>query len=49
MKHYKELLCPVCGIVKLFKGRKDGAYHCPVCNTGIFYNDGIVKVVPGVK
>jgi len=47
MKHYKELLCPVCGTVELFRGKRDGAYHCPVCNTGIYYNNGVVKGVKG--
>jgi len=44
VKHFKKLLCPKCQSVKLFRGGKDGAFHCPDCNTRIFYNDGVVRV-----
>ena len=45
MQHYKRFLCLVCTTVELFKGKADGAYHCPVCNTGIYYSAGFTEIL----
>lgn len=44
-KHFKKLVCPTCDKPGTFTGESDGAYHCPNCDTRVFYNgDKIVKV-----
>ena len=45
MQHYKRFLCLVCETVELFKGKSDGAYHCPVCNAGIYYSAGFIEIL----
>jgi len=45
MQHYKRFLCLVCETVELFKGKRDGAYHCPICNTGIYYSAGYTEIL----
>ncbi len=49
-KSFKTCRCPTCGGLYKFEPRSDGAYHCPVCDTRVFYTNGkIVKVEPMEK
>jgi len=51
MSHYKKHFCPICNKIRTFTSSGDGAFHCLICDTRVFYNkDKVVKIEePEVK